>query len=90
VPRYLVKRTFPGGLAITADAAGAERFGEVVARNAGLGVTWLHSYVTEDHETTFDVYEAPHPEAIRKAAALNDLPVDLVVRVSVLDPHFYR
>jgi hypothetical protein len=90
VPRYLVKRTFTGGLAIPADEAGAEAFGRVVARNTEVGVTWLHSYVSEDKETMVCVYDAPEPDAIRKAAELNSLPVDSITRVSLLDPNFYR
>ena len=89
MPRYLVKQTFEGGLAILADKAGAELFGKVVERNAELRVTWLHSYVSEDKETAFCVCEAPDPEAIRKAAERNGLPVDDITRVTVLDPHFY-
>jgi hypothetical protein len=45
--------------------------------------------VSEDKRTTFCVYDAPHPEAIRKTAARNDLPVDQITRVRVLDPYFY-
>lgn len=90
MPRYLVVRTFAGGLAIRADDAGAEAFGRVVERNAELGVTWLHSYVSDDKETTVCVYDAPDPDAIRLAAELSGLPVDRITRVSVLDPHFYR
>jgi hypothetical protein len=47
VPRYLVKRTFPGGLAIPVDDAGANLLRRVCDINAALGVDWLHSYVTE-------------------------------------------
>ena len=90
MPRYLVQRTFPGGLAIPADEAGAEAFGRVVARNAELGVTWLQSYVSEDKETMVCIYDGPDPEAIRNAGELNGLPVDRITQVSVLDPHFYR
>jgi hypothetical protein len=90
VPRYLVKQTFEGGLAILADKAGAELFGKVVEQNAELGVTWLHSYVSADKETAFCVCEAPDPEAIREAAERNGLPVNEITRVTVLDPHFYR
>jgi len=90
VPRYLVERTFPGGLAVPANEPGFELFGRVVARNAELGVTWLHSYVSQDKETMVCVYDAPEPDAIRKAAELSDLPVDRITQVSVLDPHFYR
>ena len=88
--RYLVKRTFPGGLAIAADEAGFQAFSRVVTRNAGLGVTWLHSYVTEDKQTSYCIYDGPDPEAIRRAAEANGLPVDSITPVSVLDPHFYR
>jgi hypothetical protein len=59
VPRYLVERTFPGGLAISADRAGAEAFGRVVTRNAEIGVTRLPSYLSEDKQTMVSVYEGP-------------------------------
>jgi hypothetical protein len=68
VPRYLVKRTFPGGLAVPADQAGAQVFARVVATNAEVGVTWLHSYVSQDKQTMICLYDGPDPEAIRKAA----------------------
>jgi hypothetical protein len=90
MPRYLVHRTFPGGLATPADHAGAQAFDRVVERNAEVGVTWLQSYVSDDRETMVCVYESPDAEAIRSAAGLSDLPVDRITRVSVLDPHFYR
>jgi hypothetical protein len=90
VPRYLVTRTFPGGLAVPADEAGAEVFARVVAVNGELGVTWLHSYVSRDKQTMTCLYEGPDADAIREAAKLNGLPVDLITQVSCLDPHFYR
>ena len=52
--------------------------------------TWVHSYVTEDKKKTFCVYDAPSPEAIRRAARRNNLPVDQITEVRVLDPYFYR
>ena len=88
MPRYLVERTFDGGLPIRADAAGAVECETVVRRNADEGVTWLHSYVSDDGARTFCVYDGPSPEAIRKAAAVNELPVDRITRISVLDPYF--
>ncbi|MBV8735194.1 MAG: DUF4242 domain-containing protein [Solirubrobacterales bacterium] len=42
-----------------------------------------------DKRTSFCVYDAPTPEAIRKTAARNDLPVDRITQVQVLDPYFY-
>ncbi len=88
MPRYLVERTFADGFGVRADAAGAEECEAVVGRNADEGVTWLHSYVSDDGNRTFCVYDGPTPEAIRKAAAVNELPVDRITRVSVLDPYF--
>lgn len=87
--RFLVQRTFVGGLALPANAAGAEACRRVVATNAELGVTWVHSYVTKDKETSFCIYDAPDENAIRAAAERNGLPVDRITEVSVLDPHFY-
>jgi hypothetical protein len=89
MPRYLVERTFPGGLQIPADEEGARACGLVSDRNADVGVTWIHSYVTDDHRTTYCIYDGPNPEAIRQAAARAGLPIDRITRVSVLDPYFH-
>jgi Protein of unknown function (DUF4242) len=90
MPRYLVERTFPDGLSIPVDASGATLCRGVVANNAQDGVTWLHSYVSDNRKTTFCIYDAPSPEAVRRTAARNKLPVDRITEVSVLDPYFYR
>lgn len=90
MPRYLVERTFPHGLGIPVTEQGALTCLTVVDRNADVGVTWVHSYVSEDKRKTFCVYDGPHPEAIRRAAERNGLPVDRITKVSVLDPYFYR
>ena len=90
MPRYMVERTFPDGLHIPSDSQGAEALRGVVERNAGEGVTWVHSYVTPDKTRTFCVYDAPSPEAIRKTAELNGVPVDAIHEVKVLDPYFYH
>jgi Protein of unknown function (DUF4242) len=90
MPRYVVERTFTGGLNIPIGADGAEVCLAVVERNADEGVTWVHSYVSDDKSKTFCVYDAPSPEAIRKTATRNDLPVDRITQVRVLDPYFYE
>src|SRR6266550_591755 len=90
MPRYLVERTFPDGLAIPMNAQGAAICLAVVGNNAQDEVTWVHSYVTGDKHKTFCIYDAPSPEAIRKTANRNSLPVDKITQVSVLDPYFYR
>lgn len=90
MPRYVVQRTFPDGLQIHAANGGSELCATVIEQNAEEGVTWVHSYVSADKRTTFCVYDAPTPEAIRKTAARNDLPLDQITQVQVLDPYFYR
>jgi hypothetical protein len=87
--RYLVERTFPDGLGITLDDDGARACLSVVQNNAEAGVTWLHSYVTDDRRKTFCIYDGPTPEAIRQSAARNGLPVDSIVPIRVLDPYFH-
>ncbi len=90
MPRYVVERTFKDNLKIPATEEGAAACLSVVDRNADLGVTWIHSYVTDDKRKTFCIYDGPHPEAIRRAAERSNLPVDRITEVSVLDPYFYR
>jgi len=89
MPRYMVQRTFPEGLRIPVADAGADICRAVVERNAQEGVTWVHSYVSADKRNTFCVYDAPTPEAVRRTAARNELPVDQITEVRVLDPYFY-
>ena len=81
MPRYLVERTLQGAPRLAVDA--------VLERNADDGVTWLHSYVNEDTGTMLCLYEAPSPEAIRRASRHSDLPVDRITKVRVLDPYSY-
>jgi hypothetical protein len=90
MPRYLVERSLPQGLAIPLDDTGASACLAVVDGNAEQGVTWVHSYVTPDRRTTVCVHDGPSPEAIRRAAQANQLPVDRITEVRVLDPYFYR
>jgi hypothetical protein len=90
MPRYLVERTFPDGLHIPIDETGANACRNVIDVNAQQSVTWVHSYVSEDKTKTYCLYDGPSPEAVRRAAQLNELPVDAIAQVTVLDPYFYR
>jgi hypothetical protein len=89
MPRYLVERTFPGGLDIPVNDTGVETVGSIVGTNGEHSVTWLHSYVADHGRKTFCVYDAPSPEAIRQAGQRNGLPIDAIIEVRVLDPYFY-
>ena len=90
MPRYMVERNFPDGLHIPVGNGGADALSGVIARNAEEGVTWVHSYVSDDKRRTFCVYDGPSPEAIRRTASRNDLPVDQITQISVLDPYLYE
>jgi hypothetical protein len=90
VPRYLVERTFQPGLAIPQDGQGAAACQAVVSANGEELVTWVHSYVSADNAKTYCIYDGPNPEAIRRGAVRNALPVDSITEVRVLDPYFHR
>lgn len=88
MPRYLVERTFPDGLKLRTDDEGAEICRVVVLNNSEDDVTWIHSYVSSDRQKSFCIYDAPSPEAIRRTARHNNLPVDRITKIHVLDPYF--
>ena len=90
MPRYMVERNFPEGLRIPANGEAAEVCRTVLLNNAADEVTWIHSYVSDDQKKTYCIYDAPSPEAIRRTARRNNLPVDRITKVRVLDPYFYR
>jgi len=89
MPRYVVERTFPDGWHLPIGEAGRGLCLDIVERNEDEGVTWVHSYVSEDKRRTFCIYDAPTPEAIRKTASRNELPIDGITQVRVLDPYHY-
>jgi hypothetical protein len=90
MPRYVVERVFPEGLQVPVDDTGARACLAVVESNLAEQVTWVHSYVSSDKKKTFCIYDAPAPEAIRRAASRSSLPIKRVTEVRVLDPYFYR
>jgi len=89
MPRYLIERTFNEGLQISADTIGADECLKIVSKNLDDEVTWIHSYVSEDKLKSFCIYDAPSPEAVRRSAKRNNLPINNITEVRVLDPYFY-
>ena len=89
MPRYLVERTFAGGMNLKASEESAGQCASVVLNNSEDNVTWIHSYVSSDQHKTFCIYDAPSPEAIRRTAQRNNLPVDRITKVRILDPYFH-
>ena len=90
MPRYIVERSFTEGLRIPVNDEGKAMCRVVVLNNTEDNVTWGHSYVSDDGTKSFCVYDAPSPEAIRRAAKRNNLPVDRITEVRLLDPYFYH
>ena len=87
MPRYLVDRAFHGRWDAGTDVEDFCR--QILERNHDGEATWLHSYVSDDRRRLVCIYEAPSPEAIRRAAGRCQWPVDALTQISVLDPHFY-
>jgi len=46
--------------------------------------------VSQDRKRAFCICDGPSPEAIRRAAQRNGLPVSLITEVRVLDPYFFH
>jgi hypothetical protein len=83
----LVERTFLDGWGIAFEPCASSAAADIADRSAALGVTWIYSYVSENNRKAFCLYIAPSPEAVRKSAALNGLPLDRITEVTVLDPY---
>ncbi len=70
----------------------AEELGEAAARSKQVGdeqmpddIRWIRSYVLEEgggSVGTVCIYQATSPEAIRRHAAVADLPVDEIIAVA--------
>jgi hypothetical protein len=86
MPRYLVERAFHERWDAGTDLEDFCR--QIVDRNRDE-VTWLHSYLSEDGKRLFCIYESPTPEAIRRSATRNHLPVESITSIRILDPHQY-
>ena len=89
MPRYVVEREFTNEVDLVARLSDINSRAAELERALELGVTWIHSYVSENRRKTFCIYDGPSPEAIRRAAARNQLPVERITQVRVLDPYLY-
>ena len=88
MPRYLIERTFPDdNLALPGLTWEGQTRLTLIENNTLETVTWIHSYLALDRKKSFCLYDAPGPEAIRRAAQRNGLPVDRITEVRVLDPY---
>ena len=77
MPIFMIERRFADELDTTADDIdGINRI------NDEEGVRWLYSFLSADKRKTYCLYEAPSPDAIRRAAEKAGLPADVVVEVT--------
>ncbi|MBB2892701.1 DUF4242 domain-containing protein [Flexivirga oryzae] len=77
MPIFVVERRFAEALELdTEDADGINRI------NLDEDVRWLYSFLSADKRKTYCLYEAPSPEAIRRAASRAGIPADEIVEVS--------
>ena len=77
MPIFMIERRFAEEL-----DAGAEEIDGINRINDEEGVRWLYSFLSADKRKTYCLYEAPSPEAIRRAAAKAGLPADVIVEVT--------
>lgn len=76
MPIFMVERRYADELEASAELAdGINRI------NDEEGVRWLYSFLSADKRKTYCLYEAPSPEAIRRAAVRAGLPADVIVEV---------
>lgn len=90
MPRYLIERRFTEDVEIPVDEPGAHGRQSVTDNNLQEGVTWLHSYVSPDKRRSYCVCDGPSPEAIRRAAFRNKLPVHEITEILVVHPYIYK
>lgn len=77
MPVFMVERRYADELEANAELAdGINRI------NEEEGVRWLYSFLSADKRKTYCLYEAPSPEAIRRAAERAGLPADVIVEVT--------
>jgi Protein of unknown function (DUF4242) len=77
MPIFIVERRYAEEIDLTADAADG-----INLINDDESVRWLYSFLSADKRKTYCLYEAPSPEAIRRAATRAGLPADVVVEVT--------
>ena len=77
MPIFMIERHFADELDASADDIdGINRI------NDEEGVRWLYSFLSADKRKTYCLYEAPSPDAIRRAATRAGLPADVIVEVT--------
>ena len=77
VPVFMIERRYAEQFESSAE--GVDGINRI---NDEEGVRWLYSFLSADRRKTYCLYEAPSPDAIRRAAARAGLPADVVVEMA--------
>jgi len=85
MPQFLIERNFAEQLEVNKEIASTIK--EV---NDELSLRWVFSFLSADKKKTYCLYEAPSAEAIREAARRAQVPADVIVEVSHLQPDLVR
>jgi hypothetical protein len=89
MPRYLIERTFQESVDLPGIGQ-PDKSGQTFIDNNSLdGVTWVHSYIVPGMNKSYCIYNAPNPEAVRRAAIRNGIPVDRIIDVLLLAPYMF-
>ena len=78
---FLIERNFAEKLEVSKESADA-----IKLINREVGVNWLFSFLSADKKKTYCLYEGPSAEAMREAARRANIPADVVVEVSEINP----
>ena len=77
MPVFMIERRYAEEL-----EASAEVVDQINRINDEEGVRWLYSFLSADRRKTYCLYEAPSPDAIRRAASRAQLPAHVIVEVT--------
>jgi len=81
MPLFLIERNYAEQLELTVDGVSA-----VSKINGEIGVNWLFSFLSADKRKYYCLYEAKNADAILAAARRANLPADVIIEVSQVDP----
>ena len=84
MPRFIIERNFAEQQELTKDGAA-----NIKLINDDEGVQWIFSFLSADKKKTYCLYEAPDIESIRAAARRANLPADVIIEVTELNPAMF-
>jgi len=84
MPRFIIERNFAEQQELTKDGAA-----KIKLINDDEGVQWIFSFLSADKKKTYCLYEAPDMESIRTAARRANVPADVIIEVTELNPAMF-